>query len=773
MTSMSNLSGTKVVTKGIDKGVIARTLQTAAEKGQTTLLETEGIALLEGMGLEVPKYIFVTSSKEAASLNQDSFKKKLGSDKVVVKVISHEILHKSDVGGVKIILNDVRSILSTIEDMERAFTRNRVEGYTINEFVKYDSSLGHELLFGMRWTEDFGAVITLGSGGIYTEFLSQCFIPGKEIALFHPDFTDETTKKNALSKLALNPILFGGLRGQKGFVAPEKISEIIDRFVETAREFMPRYIQEFEVNPLVIAERGPVALDVLLKLPKKQDIAAKESLYAIAAKRPVDKLKNLLHPTSAAIVGVSEKLNPGHIILNNLIRDGFTKENIYVVKPDTKTIEGCQCVSDIKALPRTVDLFVLAISAAQVPETITQIVEHKKAESILVIPGGLEEKEGTAQIVSKMKTSVEESRNTPWRGPLINGGNCLGIRSIPGKYDTMFIPEYKLPVPKGPQSPVALISQSGAFAVSRASKLSHLNLKYSISVGNQMDLTIGDYLTFLKDDPDIKIFAVYVEGFKPLDGARFLKAAKEITTTGRHVILYRAGRTPAGAKASASHTAAIAGDFSVTRELMQSVGVVIAESFGDFDDLVKLFTDLQGKKISGRKLGAISNAGCECVSIADNLGQLTLTSFSPETTGKLSETFKKCRIDEIVDVHNPIDLTPMAGDAGYEETVRTVLSDDGVDCGIVGIVPLTPALNNLPKSVHHSEDFTKPSATPSWLIRLKNEIDKPWVVVIDSGSLYDPFADLLEQNHIPTFRTADRALKLFNVYCARMLGSNA
>ena len=131
----------------------------------------------------------------------------------------------------------------------------------------------------------------------------------------------------------------------------------------------------------------------------------------------------------------------------------------------------------------------------------------------------------------------------------------------------MFIPEYKLPVPSGTVSPVAFISQSGAFAVARMSKLNALNPKYAITLGNQMDLTVGDYLTYLKDDASIEIFAVYVEGFRPLDGLTFVKAAREIVSSGRSVILYRAGRTAAGAKASASHTASIAGDYVVTREL--------------------------------------------------------------------------------------------------------------------------------------------------------------------------------------------------------------
>ena len=207
------------------------------------------------------------------------------------------------------------------------------------------------------------------------------------------------------------------------------------------------------------------------------------------------------------------------------------------------------------------------MDAAQASAALVEIIEREKAESVVLIPGGLEEKAGSEAIVARMHAALARSRSSAWGGPVINGGNCLGIRSVPGRYDTTFIPEYKLPVPKGEPSRLAIISQSGAFAVSKASKLSAVNPKYSITLGNQMDLTVGDYLTYLKDDAGIDLFAVYVEGFRPLDGLRFLEAAREIASQGRTVILYRAGRTPAGAQASASHTASIAGDYAVMRAL--------------------------------------------------------------------------------------------------------------------------------------------------------------------------------------------------------------
>lgn len=736
----------------IDTTRIARVIASAGSR--PVLLETEGLELLAALGIDAPAHLFVRDAAEAAAADTAP----LGGDRVVVKVVSPQILHKSDVGGVKVVPREPAAIGAAVADMERRLGGQAIAGFTINEFLRYDTSLGHELILGLRWTEDFGPVVTLGAGGIYTEFLAEHFRPGREIAIFSPAVTTDRDIEDAIDRLAAGRLATGRLRGQEPRIAKAPIVAAVRRFMELASAFAPDAVAECEINPLVIAGGRLAALDILVKLGTGPKPARRP--------RPLGKLKALLEPRSAAIVGVSEKLNPGHIILNNLVREGFGRDRIVVVKPGSATLEGCRCVPDIAAIPEPVDLFILAISAAQTPQAITEIVEGQKAESIIVIPGGLEEKAGTEAIVGRMRAAVEASRASAWQGPLINGGNCLGIRSMPGRYDTMFIPEYKLPVPSGEVSPVAFVSQSGAFAVSRMSKLGRLNPKYAITLGNQMDLTVGDYLTYLKDDPAIEVFAVYVEGFTRLDGLSFLKAAREIVASGRAVILYRAGRTAAGAKASASHTASIAGDYTVTRELAQQAGVVVAESLSDFDDLVGLFTRLRHKRAEGTRLGAVSNAGFECVAMADSLGRLELPAFDEATTARLQDVLRAARIDAVVDVHNPLDLTPMAGDAAYEDSVRAVIDSDGIDIGIVGCVPLTVALNTLAAGPGHDNDLSRPDGIGLRLARLQAGTDKALVAVVDAGATYDPFVSLLERHAIPTFRTADTALRLLNVLVA-------
>ena len=186
--------------------------------------------------------------------------------------------------------------------------------------------------------------------------------------------------------------------------------------------------------------------------------------------------------------------------------------------------------------------------------------------------------------------------------------------------------------------------------------------------------------------------------------------------------------------------------------------------------MVKLFAFLGSKPVTGPRLGAISNAGFECVSIGDHLTDLRLASFTERTTAGLRALLKERRLDEVVDVRNPVDITPIMPDAPFEEAVRLVLEDDNVDVGLVGCVPLTGALQTLAPGDAHAEDIYSADSVAMRLVRLKNQVAKPWVAAVDGGPLYDPMARLLEENGIPTFRTSDRALRLFGRFCSAKIG---
>jgi acyl-CoA synthetase (NDP forming) len=744
----------------LDRPRIEGLLAHPRHPGAGVLTEPEGMDLLEAAGLPVPRRLLFAGPADAARLTEPLFP----GARAVLKVVSPAILHKTEAQGVEVVENTPEAIRAGLARMARRFAGQDVDGYLLVEFVPHEAEPGHELLLGMRWTDDFGPVVTLGAGGIHTEFLAQSIREDRSLALLSPGLVDADGAaaaeiERALSRVAVVRLVTEVRRGRPPRVPLARLTEIVSRFLELAAAFVPGHIAEFEINPLVLSNGRFVALDALLKLGAAPP--------ARLAPRPIEKIGRLLQPRTAAVMGVSEKgVNPGRQILRNLLADGFPAADITIVKPGSGTIDGVKCVPSLEALPAPQDLLILSISAAQAPEAIAAVAEGRRAESVILIPGGLEEKPGSEPLVARMRQAIADSRATAWRGPVINGGNCLGVRSVPGRYNTLFIPDHKMPMRRGREDPVAFVAGSGAFAVSKASKLAVLNPRYILTIGNQMDLTAADYLEFLQDDPAIEVFAVYLEGFRPLDGLRFLEIARRIVAGGRTVILYRAGRTRAGAAAAASHTASVAGDYAVTRRLAEAAGVVLAETLADFEDLVRLFVELGSRRPAGWRLGALSNAGFECVAIADNLGAFTLADFVPATTAALEEVLRNARVAGIVSVHDPLDLTPILGDADYETIARIILADPGVDAGLVGCVPMTQALNTLVKGEGHPDDLTREDSIANRLVRLYRETAKPWVAVVDAGEIYDPMARLLEQGGVPTFRTADRALRLFNRWAA-------
>jgi acyl-CoA synthetase (NDP forming) len=160
----------------------------------------------------------------------------------------------------------------------------------------------------------------------------------------------------------------------------------------------------------------------------------------------------------------------------------------------------------------------------------------------------------------------------------------------------------------------------------------------------------------------------------------------------------------------------------------------------------------------------MSNAGFESVAIADALqpGQ-QLVPFSDHTRADIERVLARGRIDTLVDVHNPLDVTPMAGDAAFAEIAGLVVADEGVDAAVVGCVPMTGALTTLAAAESHQEDLAAKESIVSRLGELRRASTKPWVAVVDAGGLYDAMAAALERESIPTFRTADRAIRVLSL----------
>jgi len=159
----------------------------------------------------------------------------------------------------------------------------------------------------------------------------------------------------------------------------------------------------------------------------------------------------------------------------------------------------------------------------------------------------------------------------------------------------------------------------------------------------------------------------------------------------------------------------------------------------------------------------MSNAGFETVGMADSIrrngAELVLPAFDARTEEVLAKTLFDHGLAGLVDVHNPLDVTPMTDDTAYADMVTEVLADPGIDVAVFGIVPLTPALQTLPSGDGHAESVLDPGSIAQRLPRAAAATEKPVVAVIDSGRLFDPLVDALRAGGLPVFRSADRAVR--------------
>jgi acyl-CoA synthetase (NDP forming) len=381
----------------------------------------------------------------------------------------------------------------------------------------------------------------------------------------------------------------------------------------------------------------------------------------------------------------------------------------------------------------------------------------------IMIPGGVGETEGSAEIAAAVREAIARGRRLPDGGPVFLGPNSLGAISRPGGYDTLFIPPSRLDKRwGGPGRRVALVSQSGAFIVSRMSNLETLDPAIAISLGNQLDLTAADALAAIARRDDIDTIGVYVEGFTDLDGLALLRNVAAATESGKNVVFYKAGRTDSGRSAAAGHTAAVAGDYDVCQAAANQAGALVADTFREFEQMLELCTALHARPVRGVRIGAVSNAGFECVGVADAIrGQryrVEMAELSAATTARLAGVMEQGGLARLVNARNPLDLTPMASEETYEDAIRVLLEAGEVDAVIVGIVPLTAALRTVPEELH------TPGSLAHRLPRLAAEATKPLIAIVDSGPLYHPLVRALRLGGVPVFPSADQAVRSLGRY---------
>jgi len=737
--------------------VIDDILAGAADDGRSSLHEHEVYRILETMGLTVPGYLFLTGPEQLS----DGLPQSLASDKLVLKVVSRDIPHKSKVGGVKRVSRDYWEICTAMERMRDeipahpAFAAGTpaIEGFLLAEQVAYSPELGNEILIGVKESLAFGPVISFSKGGSDAEHFARNF-SSPNIKLLPL----EREECQGMLKEARITIKYR----EEGH--PEYIERIADAAYQFGRMFAhysslnpepPDYIfSELEVNPLVFdGEHQLICIDGLANfLPRERKIDLQAG--------PNDAgLDELFYPEGIAVVGVSatdsgKTGNNIATLLHNLGRKDLYLVN---VKGGSTTIADTpyEMFTKLAEIPERVDLVVVTLPAKLAPMVVEE-AKAKGSKSVILIPGGFSEVQGGQSLETAILDVVAGT------GMRLVGPNCLGIfRAATERqagYNTLFIPEEKLQYRPKKESNVALLTQSGALGVAELDRLKDaIYPRVVVSYGNQIDVDPGDLALYFQKDPDIDVLAFYIEGFKTCGGRKFFDAVRQ---SEKPVIVYKAGRTDAGSRAAASHTASMTGDYKVALAAFEQAGAIAADHILDHKDLIKAFALMGGKSVNGRRVAGVVNAGFESTYAADSIGALELAELAPETREQLRKA-----LPPFVGVNAFLDLTPMADDAVYERCVELLLQDPGVDCLFISIVPHTVMLHT--KSNEMAAETENVAAR---IIRQGLEADKPMVVSVNAGTMYNVLSETLDEGGIPTFTTAERAMTALNRLVEYKLG---
>lgn len=482
--------------------------------------------------------------------------------------------------------------------------------------------------------------------------------------------------------------------------------------------------------------------------------------------RPIHKIDKLIHPATIGIIGVSStNMNFGRIILKNLMGSGFSTERMTIIRPGETEIDGVKCVESLKALDHKLDLLIVAVAASAVYALVDEIIDTDAVESVMLIPGSLGETQASREPAAALADRINAAHGKPGGGPIFLGANCLGVVSHPGSYDSWFIPLERLPKPqKKTVRNSVMLSQSGAFMITRLSQNPWLDPRYMLALGNQTDLTHGDLLAYFAHLPEIKTLGIYIEGFKDLDGLAFAKAVRQAVLNDKQVVVYKAGKTAAGMGGVMGHTASIAGDATLCESVLRHAGAMVAPDFNAFDDLFYIAGALHEKKIGDHRLGAISGAGFEAVGMADAIASDTFSMamgvLTPDTVCHVEKILELKKLNALVEVRNPIDINPGADDEAHLQIVQAFLLDPNIDAVVVGLDPTAPSVRALQVSkLRPGFDISDPKSTVHLMPPLIQQSDKPVIGIVDGGQLYDAMSAALMDQGVCIFRNCARGTR--------------
>lgn len=683
----------------IDKEAVRNVLNRVRADGRTSLTAPEGKLVCDAYGIPVPKEGISTSGDDAAKLAFG-----MGYP-VVMKIVSPDILHKTEAGGVVVGVRDdaaARAAYDTILANARKYKADaKIDGVQVQQML----TGGTEVIVGSITDGSFGKLVAFGLGGVLVEVL-------KDITFRLAPATHE----DALSMLdgIQAKDMLHGVRGGDA-VNREALADIIVKVSRLVSDFPE--IVELDLNPVFATKNDAIAADVRIVVDfdyKPREAAHKHEDIVTAMNR-------IMRPEAVAVIGASsENGKIGNSVMKNLLNGGY-KGNIYPIHPKAEEVMGYKAYKSVKDVPGTIDTAVFAIPAKLVAGALKECGEKKIPGAVLIPSGFAEANEPELQ-----EEIVKIGREY---GVRLMGPNIYGFYYTPLNLCATFCTPYDV------KGSAALSSQSGGIgmAIIGFSRSAKMGVSAIVGLGNKSDIDEDDLLAFFEQDPHTNIIAQHCEDLK--DGRAFAEAAKRVSKK-KPIVVLKAGRTSAGAKAASSHTGALAGNDKIYEDVFAQSGVIRARSLRQLLEFARGVPVLPTPK--GENVLIITGAGGSGVLLSDAVidNGLSLMAMPDD----LDRAFRKF-IPPFGAAGNPVDITGGEPPITYVNTVRLGLTDDRIHALILG---------------YWHTIVTPPMVFARNMVEVKNEmkakgIEKPMVASLAGDIEVEEAAEYLYQNGIPAY----------------------
>jgi 3-hydroxypropionyl-CoA synthetase (ADP-forming) len=605
------------------------------------ITEESAKEILTAYGIKVPMYALAKTESEAAEKA-----KKIGFP-LVAKVVSPEILHKTDVRGVQVGLSSEAKVRETFADIqERLSKRYEIKGVLLEKMVPP----GIELIVGLQNDPQFGPVIMFGMGGINTEIF-------KDISFRVLPITKEDARE-----------MIEDLRGKqllKGFRGVEAvdIDMLCTALVNIGRlgTDMAAYYESIDFNPVIAYPHDYYVVDAKIILKDKP------YAEAISRSQPDSSFMDVFfNARSIALIGASpERGKVGNSVFESLVKHEYKGKVFPVNAKGYPEIMGIKAYKSLEDINEQVEVVVVTVDLRFVPDLL-KICGKKNIHNMVIISGGGKELGGERAAIEQEIKEISSELKIRIIGP-----NCIGMFNGENRLDCAFQGHERMIRPRNGH--VAFLSQSGTVGIAFMETADSFGMSKMISYGNRSDVDEADMLWYLSEDPQTKVIGLYVEGLG--DGRKFMNTAKRVIREAKKpVIVFKNGRTTRGAKQAMSHTGSLGGSYAVVKGALDQAGIISVNSYEELTGSLKAL--IWQPVPNGNRVAMVSNGAGPVIAAIDHFEELGLV------VAEVSEASKKAFKEHYPPTYvigNPCDITGSASADDYRFAIQTFIDDPNVD----------------------------------------------------------------------------------------------